>query len=95
MSKYIIMHGSQWHETFDNFEEADNYYWELVDEDGDWFDLQLCKVMERHEAPERESKPLTNGRHWNIDTSKVEIKKLDTKEFLNPVYSQWFNKGKY
>lgn len=95
MSKYIIMHGSQWHETFDDFEEADNYYWGMVDEEGDWFDLTLCRVIERHEAPERESKPLTNGKHWNIDTSKVEIKKLDTKEFLNPVYSQWFNKGKY
>ena len=95
MSKYIIMHGSQWHETFDNFEEADNYYWEMVDEEGDWFDLTLCKVMERHEAPEREYEPLTNGRHWNTDTSPPNDIAKSWKRSMKNIHSEWFNRGKY
>ena len=93
--KYIIMHGSQWHETFDNFEEADNYYWDMVDEEGDWFDLTLCKVMERHEAPERESEPLMIGRHWNIDTSPPDDIAKSWKRSMKSLHSEWFNRGKY
>ena len=100
--KYIIMHGSQWHETFDDFEEADNYYWGMVDEEGDWFDLTLCRVVDSHEATK--TPDIRPHPHWNvdtsryvrdIDTSKVKIKKLDTKEFFNPLHSEWFNRGKY
>ena len=89
------MHGSQWHETFDDFEEADNYYWDMVDEEGDWFDLTLCKVMERHEAPERESEPLTIGRHWNIDTSPPDDIAKSWKRSMRNIHSEWFNRGKY
>ena len=99
--KYIILHDSTYHADFDDFEEADNYYWKMVDEDGDWFDITLLSVVERHEAPEREHEPLTNGRHFNLDTapnltteSQNDIAK-NWKDSMKKIHSAWFDRGKY
>ena len=90
--KYAILHGNYniYHAEFDNYEEAKEYYDHEVEVEGYLNDLKLCKILETHESPERESKPLTNGKHWNIDTSKV-----DTEEFFNQLHSEWVNKEKY
>ena len=59
MTKYAILHGNYniYHAEFDSYEKAKKYYDELVKEEGTEFDLQLCKILETHEAPEQESVP--------------------------------------
>ena len=68
--KYAILHGNYniYHAEFDNYEEAKEYYDELVKDEGTDFDLQLCKILETHEAPEQEDIKMTaGGKHYNID----------------------------
>ena len=70
MTKYAILHGNYniYHAEFDNYGEAKEYYDELVKEEGTDFDLQLCKILESHEAPEQEHIPYKN--HYGLDYSK-------------------------
>ena len=69
MNKYAILHGNYniYHAEFDNYEEAKEYYDELVKDEGTEFDLQLCKILETHEAPEQEVVFPGIRRHYKID----------------------------
>ena len=69
MTKYAILHGNYniYHAEFDSYEEAKEYYDELVKDEGADFDLQLCKILESHEAPEQEVGVPDGGNHYNID----------------------------
>ena len=66
MTKYAILHGDYniYHAEFDSYEEAKEYYDELVKEEGTFFDLQLCKILETHEAPEQEVSVPGIRRHY-------------------------------
>ena len=52
MTKYAILHGNYniYHAEFKSYEEAKEYYDELVKDEGTFFDLQLCKILETHEV---------------------------------------------
>ena len=86
MSKYAILHGNYniYHAEFDTYEEAKEYYDHLIEVEGDLDDLQLCKILETHEAPEQEEdiKMTAGGKHYNIDFgfNKVDSLKNATKE---------------
>ena len=69
MTKYAILHGDYniYHAEFDSYEEAKEYYDELVKEEGTFFDLQLCKILETHEAPEQEVSVPGIRRHYKTD----------------------------
>ena len=70
MNKYVILHGNYniYHAEFDNYEEAKEYYDDLVKDEGTEFDLQLCKILETHEAPEKEH--ISHKSHYGVDYSK-------------------------
>ena len=70
MTKYAILHGNYniYHAEFDSYEKAKEYYDELVKDEGTDFDLQLCKILETHEAPEQEH--TTYKSHYGVDYSK-------------------------
>lgn len=100
--KYAILHGNYniYHAEFETYEEAKEYYDELVKDEGADFDLQLCKILETHEAPEQEHAPLTIGRHFKIDTSALAEAPQDSiasnwKKAMKKLHSEWFDKGKY
>ena len=70
MTKYAILHGNCniYHAEFDSYEQAKEYYDELVKDEGKYFDLQLCKILEAHEAPEQGHIPYKG--HYGVDYSK-------------------------
>ena len=72
MNKYAILHGNYniYHAEFDNYEEAKEYYDELIKDEGTHFDLQLCEILESHEAPERNDKKPPIHLHYGVDYSK-------------------------
>ena len=80
--KYAILHGDYniYHADFESYKEAKEYYDELVEEEGWLNDLKLCKILESHDSPEREHEPLTNGRHWNVDTRAISIDNIDARK---------------
>ena len=74
MSKYAILHGNYniYHAEYDHYEEAKDDYDDMVRDEGDFDDLQLCKILETHEAPEREDNTPPSNRHYSIDYSGKE-----------------------
>ena len=70
MNKYVILHGNYniYHAEFDNYEEAKEYYDDLVKDEGTEFDLQLCKILEIHEVPEQEH--ILQKSRYGVDYSK-------------------------
>ena len=72
MTKYAILHGNYniYHAEFKTYEEAKEYYDELVKDEGTDFDLQLCKILETHEAPEQDDRKSSPHLHYGVDYSK-------------------------
>ena len=72
MTKYAILHGNYniYHAEFESYEEAKEYYDELVKDEGTEFDLQLCKILETHEVPEQDDRESSAHLHYGVDYSK-------------------------
>ena len=83
--KYAILHGNYniYHAEFDNYEEAKEYYDELVKDEGTDFDLQLCKILESHEAPEQEDDVKFTSSHYSMDYSSLTGEWSYSEEYLN------------
>lgn len=69
--KYILLLGSEVTNEYDDKAEALQSYHEYVADEGDYFDLTLCEVIETHEAPEQEYKEVSAHLHYDIDFSST------------------------
>ena len=85
MNKYVILHGNYniYHAEFDNYEEAKEYYDDLVKDEGTDFDLQLCRILETHEAPEQEMDVKFTSSHYGMDYSSFTGEWSYREEYLN------------
>lgn len=90
MTKYAILHGNYniYHVEFDTYEEAKEYYDELVKDEGTDFDFQLCKVLETHGVPERETGIPEGARHYGVDMNEAHENWLD---IMRKLKDNWMN----